>query len=117
MTEEALNHAETIWKYMQLGHTPIAADFMLVFGTNDLRVATFAADLYNQGLAPLAVTTGGIAHNGDLLATPWARPEAAVFAEEMVRLGVPADRILIEPSATNTAENVCFARALMEALP
>jgi len=117
MTEEALAHAETIWKFMEVGHTPVAADFMLVFGTNDLRVATVAAGFFREGLAPLAVTTGGIAHHGDLLATPWDRPEAVIFAEEMARCGVPADRILIEPCATNTAENVRLARALIEARP
>ncbi len=114
MTEEALADAETIWRFMQLGHTPMAADLMLVFGTNDLRVATLAADLYHQGLAPLVLTTGGIAHHGDLLATPWDRPEAVEFAEEMARRGVPAERILIEPCATNTAENVRFSRVMIE---
>jgi hypothetical protein len=77
-------------------------------------VASLAAELYGQGLAPLALTTGGIAHHGDLLATPWERPEAVVFAEEMIRRGVPGDRILVESTATNTAENVRFARALIE---
>jgi hypothetical protein len=38
--------------------------------------------------------TGGIAHHGDLLATPWDRPEAVIFAEEMIRCGVPEDRFL-----------------------
>jgi uncharacterized SAM-binding protein YcdF (DUF218 family) len=117
MTEEALELAETVWNFMQLGHTPIAADLMLVFGTNDLRVASLAADLLLQGLAPLAVATGGIAHAGDLLATPWDRPEAVMFAEEMNRRGVPAESILIEPRATNTAENVRFSRALIESRP
>src|SRR5687767_12313911 len=60
MTEETLAHAEIVWQFMQLSHKPMSADLMLVFGTNDLRVATLAADLYLQGLAPLALTTGGI---------------------------------------------------------
>jgi uncharacterized SAM-binding protein YcdF (DUF218 family) len=117
MTEEAFELAETIWKFMQAGDTPVAADFMLVFGTNDLRVATLAAEFYRDGLAPLVITTGGIAHHGDLLATPWDRPEAVIFAEEMIRCGVPEERILIEPHATNTAENVRFARAVIDARP
>jgi hypothetical protein len=116
MTEEALALAEIIWKFMHLGHDPIRADLMLVFGTNDLRVAGVAAEAYHRGLAPLALTTGGIAHQGDLLATPWNRPEAVIFAEEMIRCGVPSDRILIEPSATNTAENVARARVIVEGL-
>ena len=81
--------AEIVWRYMHLGHTPRRADLMLVFGTNDVRVASHAATLYHQGLAPRVIATGGIAHQGDLLATPWPRPEADVFADEMVRLGVP----------------------------
>ena len=109
---ETLELAEVVWRYMQLGHTPRAADLMLVFGTNDLRVATHAAALYHQGLAPRVITTGGIAHQGDLLATPWPRPEAEVFAEEMMRLGVPREAIAIEPAASNTKENVLLARAM-----
>ncbi len=117
MTDEAMELAETIWSFMQLGQTPAVADLMLVFGTNDLRVATVAAGYFQAGLAPMAMTTGGIAHQGDLLATPWDRPEAVIFAEEMIRCGVPADRILIEPCATNTAANVQLARRLIEARP
>ena len=115
MTDEAIALAETVWNFMQLGQTPAAADLMLVFGTNDLRVATMAASYYHARLAPMVVTTGGIAHQGDLLATPWDRPEAVIFAEEMFRCGVPRDRILIEPEATNTAANIQLARKLVEA--
>lgn len=114
MTAEVLALVEIVWEFMHLGHTPVPADLMVVFGTNDLRVATLAAKLYREQLAPLALTTGGIAHQGDLLATRWPEPEAAVFAAELVRAGVPEDRILIEPRATNTAENVRFSRELVK---
>ena len=117
MTDEVMELAETVWSFMQLGQPPAVAGLMLVFGTNDLRVATVAAGYFQAGLAPMAMTTGGIAHQGDLLATPWDRPEAVIFAEEMIRCGVPADRILIEPHATNTAANVQLARKLIEARP
>lgn len=114
MTKETIALIEIVWDFMQLRHAPLPADLLLVFGTNDLRVATRAADLFRQGLAPLVLTTGGVAHQGDLLATPWPQPEAEVFAAEMMRAGVPEDRILIEPRAANTAENVRFARALLK---
>ena len=117
MTDEAMALAEIVWSFMQVRQTPAAADLMLVFGTNDLRVATVAARHFHTGFAPAVMTTGGIAHQGDLLATPWDRPEAVIFAEEMIRCGVPADRILIEPDATNTAANVQLARKLIEAQP
>lgn len=58
--------------------------------------------------------TGGIAHQGDLLATPWDRSEAEMYAEVATAKGVPRDRILLEPRAVNTAENLRFSRRLIE---
>lgn len=87
---------------------------MIVCGTNDIRVATHAADLYHRGMAPLIVCTGGIAHTDDILATGWTGTEAEVYAEELRRRDVPGDRILLEPRATNTAENIRFTRALLK---
>lgn len=113
MTEEARRHARIIFDFHQLRHQPIPADVMLVLGTNDLRVAHHAAALYHQGLAPRIVFTGGVAHQNDLLATPWSETEASVFARAARELGVPNEVILEEPRATNTSENLRFARALL----
>ena len=41
------------------------------------------------------------------------RPEAELFAERCIRLGVPEESILIEASSTNTGENFTFSRALL----
>jgi uncharacterized SAM-binding protein YcdF (DUF218 family) len=114
MTEEALRHARTIWNYLQLGHEPIPADIIIALGTNDLRVARFAADLYHRGFGKLVVFTGGIAHQNDLLSTGWDRSEAEVFADEAARAGVPREHMLLETHASNTAENIRFARNLLE---
>ena len=59
MTDEVMELAETVWSFMQLGQPPAVAGLMLVFGTNDLRVATVAAGYFQAGLAPMAMTTGG----------------------------------------------------------
>ena len=87
---------------------------IVALGTNDLRVAEFAAGLFHQGYGKLLLCTGGVAHQGDLLATPWTRPEAEMYADIAIARGVPADCILLEPSATNTAENIRFSRAVLE---
>ena len=64
----------------------------------------------------MLLCTGGIAHQGDLLATPWPCSEAEMYAAVAVERGVPRDRILLETTATNTAENVpSFSRKLLEA--
>ncbi len=111
--EETLRLARVIWDYHQLRQELRPADVMIVLGTNDLRVAEFAAGLYRGGYAPVLVCTGGVAHEEDLLATSWAKTEAEMFADVIGRSGVPADAILVEPRATNTAENLRFTRELL----
>ncbi len=116
VTEAHLNSARIIWQYHQLGHTAIPADVIIALGTNDLRVAEFAAELYHAGYGKWLLCSGSIAHQGDLLATPWDRTEAEMFAEIASRRKVPCDRILLEKCARNTAENIRFSRALLEQL-
>lgn len=113
MTEEHRVHARIIFDFHQLRHQPIPADVIIALGTNDIRVAHHAADLYHQNLAPRILFTGGVAHQNDLLATPWTDPEADVFSREAQAHGVPAEVILTERQATNTSENIRFARALL----
>jgi hypothetical protein len=113
VTHEHLQHARVIWDYMHLGHTPIPADVVVALGTNDLRVAEFAANLYTGGFGKRLLCTGGIAHQGDLLATGWQQTEAEMFAEVAMRHGVPRENILLETLATNTTENLRFSRATL----
>ncbi|HUS07399.1 MAG TPA: YdcF family protein, partial [Bryobacteraceae bacterium] len=113
MTQEALCLARIIWEYHQLRHHPIPAEVILALGTNDLRVAGFAADLYLQGYGSTLLCSGGVAHQNDLLATAWPKTEAEMYADVAAARGVPREHILIEPQATNTAENIRFARRLL----
>lgn len=117
VTEAHLRAARIIWQYHQLGHKPIKAGIIIALGTHDLRVAEFAAELYRQGFGKWLVCTGAIAHQGDLLATPWDRTEAEMFADVAIQRGVPCDRILLEKRAMNTAENIRYTRELVEQLP
>jgi uncharacterized SAM-binding protein YcdF (DUF218 family) len=114
VTGRDLEAARIIWDFHQLRHTPIPADVIVALGTNDLRVAEFAAELYHAGFGQTLLCTGGIAHQGDLLATPWDRSEAEMYAEVAIECGVPRDAILLETQATNTSENLRFSRAILE---
>jgi uncharacterized SAM-binding protein YcdF (DUF218 family) len=114
VTEAALESARVIWAFHCLEQTAIPGDVIIALGTNDLRVADYAADLYLRGFGSTLVCSGGVAHTGDLLATGWKQTEAAMYAEIAERRGVPRDRILLEPRSTNTAENLRFSRALLE---
>ncbi len=114
MNERAVELARVIWAYHQLGQEAARAEWMVVFGTNDTRVAEYAAEMYGRGFAEKLVITGGMAHGGDLLATGWTRPEAEVFADVAEERGVPRERMLLETRAMNTAENIRFTRVLLE---
>jgi len=115
MSPEALEHARRIFDYHRLNHCALPADLMVVLGSNDTRVAEFAAELYHLGLSEKLVVTGGLAHQNDLLATDWDRPEAEVFAEILRSRGVPRDKLMLETHALNTAENLALSRRVVEA--
>ena len=113
MNEEVLRLARIIWDYHCVPQEAVAADVIVALGTNDLRVAEFAAELFLKGYGATLVCTGGVAHQGDLLETSWQKTEAEMYADVAIGRGVPRERILLETRATNTAENLRFARDLL----
>jgi hypothetical protein len=102
------------WEFMRLVHPPRPADLILTLGSFDPNAAVHAARLWQAGLAPRIIMSGGIAHRGSLLDTGWDRSEARVFADVAQRQGVPAEAILLEERAENTGDNFTFARELAE---
>ncbi|MDX2032382.1 MAG: YdcF family protein [Blastocatellia bacterium] len=99
--------ARRIWEYHQLHHELERADLILALGSNDLRVAGHAADLYLAGWAPWVMMSGNA---GVLTRERFRKPEAEMFAEVARGRGVPESAILIEAESTNTGENVAFSR-------
>ncbi|GAA4212503.1 YdcF family protein [Microbispora amethystogenes] len=102
---------ETLWDYHNMHHVVRPSDIGIGLGSHDLGVATYAADLYQQGMFPLIVFTGA---NAPTTVSRFPRGEAVHYKEHAVELGVPADDILVEPRATNTGENFTCTRALLE---
>ena len=84
-------------------------DAIFALGSNDLRVADRAAELYLGGYSQYVICAGG---NGK--ASDFSKPEAEIFAEVLIRHGVPKNKILMEPKSTNTGENVQFVKKLVE---
>ena len=104
----ALGHALN-WR-----NTPTAqADAALVFGTGVGWKArarcTTAAQVFRRGLARCLIVSGGMPMPGTRM------NEAEWFRDELIAQGVPAACILLEPRATNTAENVAFALPILRA--
>jgi uncharacterized SAM-binding protein YcdF (DUF218 family) len=103
------NEALILWNYHQVHHEPVSSDLIFVLGSNDLRVADRAAELFHQGLAPMILFSGGTGR----LTEGWTETEAEQFAARARELGVPAEAILIENRSTNTGENIRFSRELL----
>lgn len=106
--------AKILYEYHRLHQSLHEADLILVLGSHDLRVAEYAAELFNSGLAPLVIISGGMAHIGDLLETGWKKTEAEEFADVMKKAGVPADNIILETEAQNTGDNFALSKQLLD---
>jgi uncharacterized SAM-binding protein YcdF (DUF218 family) len=110
--ETILRDARLIWDYHHVHHMLAPADVIIVLGSHDTRVAERGADVFLAGWAPLIVFSGNL---GALTTEIWTRPEAEIFAEVAAKRGVPRERMLLEPRATHTGENVSFSRELLAA--
>ena len=107
-TTDAL--AEILWDYMLMRHEPRECDLIMALGSNDLRVAEHAADLFLRGFAPRLLFSGNV---GALTRGKFTKSEAETFADVAIAKGVPREAILLEPRSTNTGENIQFSRALL----
>ena len=102
---------EPVWRYLVPEETPQKADVVFVFGGLGLEVPARASELYKAGFAPVVVISGS---SGPLTRGIFTRPEAQVFKEEMVRLGVPDTVILTEDHAKNTGQNVTLGMQALQ---
>ncbi|MCR4313638.1 MAG: YdcF family protein [Candidatus Uhrbacteria bacterium] len=108
-----LEDAKILYAYHRLNQPLKKSDLLLVLGSHDLRVAEYAAKLFQDGLAPLVVITGGMAHIGDLLETGWKRTEAEEFADVMRKAGVPDASLILEKHAQNTGDNFKLSKRVL----
>jgi uncharacterized SAM-binding protein YcdF (DUF218 family) len=102
--------ARIVWDYHHLDHDLAKADCIIVLGSHDTRVAERGAEVFLGGWAPLVVFSGNL---GALTSALWERPEADIFADVAMGMGVPRERILVERESTNTGENVDLSRKLL----
>lgn len=100
---------DILWKYHHVHHELLQSDLILVLGSNDPRVAEWAAELYRKGLSPRILFSGGAGRfTGGLQGT-----EAERFAVVAKQAGVPAETILLETKSTNTGENIRFSQQVL----
>ncbi|WP_190817738.1 YdcF family protein [Saccharopolyspora pogona] len=103
---------EALWNYHDLHHELRACDVGVGLGSHDLGVADHIVDLYQAGNFPLIVFTGA---NAPTTVGRFPRGEAVHYRERALEREVPDSAILVEPRATNTAENIEYTRRLLVA--
>lgn len=114
VSEAVWHHAEIVFDFLaEVPPLPDHADLILAAGTYDLRVADHAADLYLRGFAPRVICSGGY---GKVTSKLFHKPEAELFAERCIQLGVPESDIAAESRSTNTGENFRFSHDLLKDL-
>jgi uncharacterized SAM-binding protein YcdF (DUF218 family) len=108
---EIISAARILWDYLRIGMPLRKADGILIFCSNDLRVAEYAANLFHEKWASWICPSGGV---GRLTYDLYHKSEAEAFSEVMLKAGVPESAIYTEIKATNTAENIFFTRQILE---
>jgi hypothetical protein len=112
-TASDLRRARLLWDYLRLGVPARPAECLLVLGGHDIGVASRTAELYEQGMAPLIVVSGGSRAVPDGSDFP---TEADAIAHVLLSRGVPKEAIALERLAANTSENFWLAAELLRDL-
>lgn len=97
-------NVEEITRYIFLDDENPTGDIAFVFGTwNAWRESVVkAAELYKKRFIPKVIVSGGLNPTTGVV-------EGNFMAEELEKLGVSKDDILVENKSTNTLENVLFS--------
>lgn len=103
-------YAKKIWDYMRIDDKLRKADVIVMFGSHDPSVATYAIQLYLEKYAPLLLLSGGRGSGTE----HWKKSEADTFAAMARNMGVPDKAILVENKSTNTAENIEYTKKLLK---
>lgn len=69
------------------------------------------ANLYHEGRVNWIIITGG---NGHLLKN--YPPEAVFLKQELIRNGIPAEKILVDDASRNTRENALFTKRILDSI-
>jgi uncharacterized SAM-binding protein YcdF (DUF218 family) len=111
MTEDEWRDARVVWAYHHLNHQRRSCSAGIGLGSHDLGVAAMAAGLYHARLVPVLVFSGATT------ATTYGRfprGEGVHYRKHAIRLGVPEEAILVEPTAVSTGQNIERSRALLQ---
>jgi uncharacterized SAM-binding protein YcdF (DUF218 family) len=113
MTKRTHDRAmEELFQFLAIEDELRNADIIIGFGVFDMRVPEHCARLHLEKYAPRILFTGGHGTGSG----PLQEPEALVFRDRALALGVKPSDIIIESTSTNTLENVLFSIRTLDGL-
>lgn len=104
--EFILESTKTILNWLAINDVLEKSDLIFVFGGSTLNQIEKAKELFNQGYSDKILVTGntGTFNNPD-----WHKPVAEIYADFLIKNGVPSENILIQNTSMNTLEDVTFS--------
>lgn len=106
-----VENLKVIWDYMCLNQEVKKCDTIFGAGCHDLDIPKKCVELYKEGYADKIIFSGGL---GKVTTDIWNKPEAVIFKEVAIELGVPEKNIFVETESTNTGDNFRFTKKLIE---
>lgn len=91
-------NAKVVWEYMLLHHELRPMDALFALGSNDIRVAERASELFLQGYGSYCIFAGNTGKEGSV----FGKPEAEAFKEVALRMGIPEHKIITESRSAST---------------
>lgn len=104
-------HIENLWNYHCIPNATETADFILIMGSADDRVALHGAYLYHLGYSEKVITSGGY---GKITKDLHKVSEGERFAKILTKYSVPEKNIIIENQASNSGENLSLVKSIFE---
>ncbi|MEI8347976.1 MAG: YdcF family protein [Pseudomonadota bacterium] len=112
MNNHQPDYGRMAYQYLALNNVLSRADLIMGFGNFDQKVPLHCLQLYQQGLAPLILFTGGRGSGtGDVQGAESLWFKKIILQENP---DFPLNNVILETESTNTPENVHFSKKTLE---
>lgn len=101
------NEINKITEYIFLNSLPQKAHLAIIFGTRHKVALETVFQLYQKGLIPKVLLSGGINKTT-------GQNEAEDMAKNLIAMGIKRDDLILENKSTNSLENVLFSKDKIE---
>ena len=105
--------AKNLWGYHHINQKIQKSDLIICLGSNDIKVAERAVELYKKKYVKKILFSGGF---GKITKSKFRKPESHIFSDIALIKGVKKIDIIIEDKSTNSGENILFSYKLIQKL-